>query len=244
MIASNGQYASNTANALTMMQTTSSQLDSFASILSNVKSTIVSATSSSTGSSELATYASTIDQALDEALNIANTQSNGKYIFAGTNTQQQPFTLASDRSSVSANANGIAGSISLPIADGASQVTNLDGQQAFEGTTIFHTLINLRNSLSSGSTPTTADQQALDDAYSYVTGQSAKAGMIVSQLTNNQTSLASQKTQLQSMLSDQRDTDVATAITKEQSVESNLEAALQITAQTLPKSLLTYLSLT
>ncbi len=77
-----------------------------------------------------------------------------------------------------------------------------------------------------------------------MTGQSAKAGMIVSQLTNNQTSLASQKTQLQSMLSDQRDTDVATAITKEQSVESNLEAALQITAQTLPKSLLTYLSLT
>jgi flagellin-like hook-associated protein FlgL len=77
-----------------------------------------------------------------------------------------------------------------------------------------------------------------------VTGQSAKAGMIVSQLTNNQTSLASQNTQLQSMLSDQQDTDVATAITKEQSAQTNLEAALQITAQTLPKSLLTYLSLT
>jgi flagellar hook-associated protein 3 FlgL len=244
MLASNEQYTTNTNNALTMMETTSSTLDSFTSILSDVKSLVVRASSSSTGSTELATYASSIDQYLDETLNLANTKYNGKYIFAGTNSQQQPFTLAADRSSVSANANGITGNIRLPIADGLSQVTNLDGQQAFEGATIFNVLISLRNSLTSGSAPSATDTQALDDAYSYVTGQSAKAGMIVSQLTNNQTSLASQNTQLQSMLSDQQDTDVATAITKEQSAQTNLEAALQITAQTLPKSLLTYLSLT
>jgi flagellar hook-associated protein 3 FlgL len=244
MLASNEQYTTNTNNALTMMETTSSTLDSFTSILSDVKSLVVRASSSSTGSTELATYASSIDQYLDETLNLANTKYNGKYIFAGTNSQQQPFTLAADRSSVSENANGITGNIRLPIADGLSQVTNLDGQQAFEGTTIFNVLISLRNSLTSGSAPSATDTQALDDAYSYVTGQSAKAGMIVSQLTNNQTLLASQNTQLQSMLSDQQDTDVATAITKEQSAQTNLEAALQITAQTLPKSLLTYLSLT
>ncbi|HVN48890.1 MAG TPA: flagellar hook-associated protein FlgL [Bacteroidota bacterium] len=244
MLASNTQYTTNTNNALTMMDTTSSTLDSFASILSDVKTSIARASSSSAGSSELSTYASSIDQDLDELLSLANTKYNGKYIFSGTNTQEQPFTLAADRSSVSENANGITGSIKLPIADGLSQVTNLDGEQAFEGASIFNTLISIRNSLSSGSAPSTTDQQALDDAYSYVTGQSAKSGMIVSQLTNNQSSLASQNTQLQSMLSDQQDTDVASAITKEQSAETNLEAALQITAQTLPKSLLTYLSLT
>lgn len=244
MLKSNDQYSTNTNNALTMMETTSSTLDSFGSILSDIKSIVTRASSSSTGSAELSTYASSIDQDLDELLNLANTKYNGKYIFAGTNSQEQPFTLAADRSAVSTNANGITGSIKLPIADGLSQVTNLDGQQAFGGTTIFDTLINLRNSLSSGTAPATTDAQALDDAYSYVTGQTAKAGMIVDQLNNNQTSLASQKTQLQSLLSDQQDTDVATAITKEQSAETNLEAALQITAQTLPKSLLTYLSLT
>jgi flagellar hook-associated protein 3 FlgL len=244
MLASNTQYTTNTGNALTMMETTSSTLDSFTSILSDVKSLVVRASSSSTGSTELATYASSIDQYLDETLNLANTKYNGKYVFAGTNSQQQPFTLAADRSSVSANANGITGSINLPIAEGLSQITNLDGQQAFGGSTIFNVLISLRNSLASGSAPSATDAQALDDAYSYVTGQSSKAGMIVSQLTNNQISLAAQNTQLQSMLSDQQDTDVATAITKEKSAETNLEAALQITAQTLPKSLLTYLSLT
>jgi len=244
MLASNTQYTTNTNNALTMMDTTSSTLDSFASILSDVKTSIARASSSSAGSSELSTYASSIDQDLDELLSLANTKYNGKYIFSGTNTQEQPFTLAADRSSVSENANGITGSIKLLIADGLSQVMNLDGEQAFEGASIFNTLISIRNSLSSGSAPSTTDQQALDDAYSYVTGQSAKSGMIVSQLTNNQSSLASQNTQLQSMLSDQQDTDVASAITKEQSAETNLEAALQITAQTLPKSLLTYLSLT
>jgi flagellar hook-associated protein 3 FlgL len=243
MLASNEQYTTNTNNALTMMETTSSTLDSFADILSNIKSLITRASSSSTGSDERATYVTSINQYLDETLNLANTQYNGKYIFAGTNTQKQPFILAADRSTVSVDANGITGSIRLPIADGLSQVTNLDGQQAFEGSTIFNLLISLRDSLSSGSTPSATDTQALDDAYSYVTGQSSKAGMIVSQLTNNQISLASQNTQLMSLLSEQQDTDIATAITKEQSAETNLEAALQITAQTLPKSLLTYLSL-
>jgi flagellar hook-associated protein 3 FlgL len=243
MLASNDQYTTNTNTAVTMMETTSSTLDSFADILSNVKSLMVRSSSSSTGTDELKTYVSSVDQYLDEALNLANTQYNGKYLFAGTNSLQQPFTLATDRSSVSANTNGITGSISLPIADGLSQVTNLDGQQAFEGTTIFNLLISLRDTLSSGSAPSTTDTQALDDAYSYVTGQASKAGMIVEQLSNNISSLDTQNTQLLSLLSYQQDTDIATAITKEQSAETNLEAALQITAQTLPKSLLTYLSL-
>jgi flagellar hook-associated protein 3 FlgL len=243
MLASNEQYTKNTNNAVTMMETTSSTLDSFANILGDVKSLAVRASSRATGSDEMKTYVISINQYLDEALNLANTQYNGKYLFAGTNSLQQPFTLAADRSSVSTNANGITGSISLPIADGLSQVTNLDGQQALQGSTIFNLLISIRDSLSGGSAPSAANTQALDDAYSYITGQSSKAGMIVSQLTNNQTSLATQNTQLMSMISDQEDTDVATAITKEQSAETNLEAALQITAQTLPKSLLTYLSL-
>jgi flagellar hook-associated protein 3 FlgL len=241
LLADNTQYSTNTDNATSMLQETSSTLDTFSDILSSIKSIVASA-STADDSTALAAYGDSVDQYLDELVSLANTQYNGKYIFGGTNTQDQPFTLSSDGESVTANASGITGTISLPIGDGLSQITNIDGQEAFDGTSIFSTIISIRDSFQSGNVPSDTDQTALKDAYNHVVGESSKAGLYVENLENNSTYLSSQNTEITSLLSGVEDTDTTTAYTKEQTALTNLQSALAVAAKALPMSLLDYLS--
>jgi flagellar hook-associated protein 3 FlgL len=240
MIAANEQYSTNSNSALTSMTDTESTLQSISDILTSVQSIVTSASGTSS-TDDLSTDADSVTQYIEELVNLANTKSNGKYIFGGTNTQDQPFTLSSDGESVTANASGITGTIEVPVADGIKQATNIDGDTALEGTSIFKTLISIRDSLASGSVPSTTDSDALTNEYSHVTGETAKAGLIINQLDNNATFLDTQKTQLQSLLSDQQDTDVATATTKMTTLETGLQTALTVTAKVFSLSLLNYL---
>jgi flagellar hook-associated protein 3 FlgL len=178
---------------------------------------------------------------IDELLSYANTEYNGKYIFGGTNTRQAPFTLNPGRAGVSSNPNGITGDIEIPVAEGRLQKSNIDGQTAFQGTAIFDVVVRLRNSLNQKSPPDSADTAALNDAYAHSIGQTGNAGLVADQLSNNVLYLDSQKTQLESLLSTQNDTDIAEAITKMKLEETNLQAALNVTAQIIPRSLLDYL---
>jgi len=240
LISSNEQYKKNTDETQSMMEATMNALDGFSTTLSKIKETVAQATNGG-NTSEMSTFASNVDQMLSELLSYANTNYNGKYIFGGTNTQETPFTMSAGRVAVTANPNGITGAINIPVAEGRTQSSNIDGQTAFQGTAIFDMIIRLRNSLNSKSAPDPADAKALDDAYSHVVGQTGNAGLIVDQLTNHSTYLDSQKTQLDSLLSMQNDTDVAAAITRLKLEETNLQAALNVTAQIIPKSLLDYL---
>ena len=239
-LSSNVQYSKNNAEALTMTDATMSSMQNFSDVLGQVKELVVRANNGAL-TDERPTFAQTIDKLLDDAVNAANTQYNGKYLFAGTNTLQTPFTMAADRSAVTTNPNGITGTIEYPVGEGMTQKVNMDGQEAFEGTSIFTTLINLRNSLNAGQLPNAADATALDNAIQYVNSQTSTVGMIVSQLNNNTDTLSAQNTQLTDLISTQGDTDIASAITQMKQEETNLEAALNVTAQIIPKSLLDYL---
>lgn len=90
-------------------------------------------------------------------LSLANTQSQGKYLFAGTLTQTQPFTDTPPLGPVTYAGNST--SINLEVNVGTSVATNIPGNTAFFGaggqgssTDIFQAITDLRNGLSTDNT--------------------------------------------------------------------------------------------
>ncbi|MBP8975781.1 MAG: flagellar hook-associated protein FlgL [Bacteroidetes bacterium] len=240
LIAANEQYISNTQEAQTFMETTTTTLDQISDVLISLKEVSTRATNGSL-SDEYDSFAIQVDEYLDELVNLANTKSNSRYIFSGTNILEQPFTLAADRSSVTVNPNGITGTASIPISEGLQQDGNIDGQEALQGSAIFDLVIRIRDSLKAGSPPDSSDVDQLDTMLNHVLTQSSKAGLMAQQLTNHLSYLEGQNTSLKSLLSNVQDTDVAESVTQLQENQLMLQAALNITAQILPKTLLDYL---
>jgi len=241
LISNNTQYQQNNTAAQSRAQATESAMESFTNVMINLKGILAQATNGSLSGADQQTYADQVDQLLGQAVDIANTQSNGVYIFGGTNTLQQPFTLAADGSSVTANPNGITGSIQVPVNEGINQTVNLDGQQAFQGTAIFNLMIQVRDALQSGQSPTTAQAGSVDTYIDNVANATGKAGAIMQNLTANDTMLSNQQTQLQKLLSAQQDSDIAAVTLKMNQDQLDLQAALSSGASVLPDTLLNFL---
>jgi flagellar hook-associated protein 3 FlgL len=239
-LSANDQYKKNNAEAQSHVQATEAALNNFTDLMIKFKEVMARASNGS-NTDNLKTYADQVDQLLGDAVDMANTKLNGRYVFAGTNTMEQPFTIAGDHSSVSANPSGITGSIRHPINEGVDQVVNIDGQEAFQGTAIFDLMIEVRNGLQSGFNPTTAESQSVDTFLDHVATATGKAGTIMQNLDNNDSMLADQQTQLQQLLSVQQDSDIAETTLKMNRDQLNLQAALASGASVLPKTLLDFL---
>ncbi len=240
-LSKNAQYASNISDAQGMLDTTTNALGSVSDILMNIKNLVVSA-NNGTAADTLAVGAQNIDQMLGEIVDIANTKFNGKYIFGGTQTLDQPYTLASDNSSVTANTNGIDGTIEYPVGDGLNQQVNMSGQEAFGGTGLMDVLIQMRDTMKSGSPPTDAQSTALDNAFNHILDSSSKVANFSQSLDSLSANLDTQKTQLTQFLSNAQDTDVAEAVVQLQNSQLMLNAAIETAAKIIPKTLLDFLT--
>jgi flagellar hook-associated protein 3 FlgL len=233
------QYGRNIQEGSSMLENAEAGLGDFSDVLINVKELLTRANSGQ--ATEYPTYAAQLDSMLGQAVDIANTKFGGKYIFGGTNTLTPPFTLAADRSAVTANPAGISGAITVQVAESMTTPSNIDGAEAFQGTAIFQHIIALRDVLNAGTLPTTAQMDAISTDMEYVAGKAAKSGAMLQGLQNLQSNLEQQNLRMTELLSLQQDTDVAEATMKLKWNETMLEAALQVTAGVLPKTLVNYM---
>lgn len=240
VIDKNEQYLKNVADGQAVLEETSTVLDGFLSIMQDVKNELITASNGSRQEA-LPVQANRLDQLLTQAVEIANTKFNGKYIFAGTNTLEAPFVLAADHSTVTANPNGITGSINYDVAEGSAQTVNMDGQEAFQGVQFFTTVIQLRDKLASGQFPAVGDVESVGAIIDHVLGKASKAGSISQGMDAMQIHLDEQQTQLRALLSIDQDADVAQAALQLKQNELMLDAALNTGARILPKSLLDFL---
>ena len=239
-IARSEQYEKNVTDGQSMVDTTGSSLNDFVNHLIEIKEILVRAK----GGAEadvLKVHAERLDQILSELVDTANTKFNGKYIFGGTNTTAQPFTLNAARSAVTANPAGITGTIEFQVGEGIKQTVNIDGQEAFNGVQIFSLIIQIRDAMMNGQEPTPAQADALNTALDDVSNKVGKSGSMSANLTSIQSRLLDQRIQLFGLLSQQQDTDIAEATLRLKHEEIMLDAALNTGARIIPKSLLDYL---
>jgi flagellin-like hook-associated protein FlgL len=102
-------------------------------------------------------------------------------------------------------------------------------------------MLEIRDALAAGITPSSEDFQTLDLMQRVVREQEAKAGAIVQLLDAADAQLLRQRETLLSLRSDKQDVDVAEIGIRLKYEEMMLEAALSATAQILPKSLMDFL---
>ncbi len=239
-IARNDQFQNTVADGQAMMQATEQALSRFTDLMIEAKD-IVTRARSGGRTSDLPTLADELDRLLTDAVQTANTRFNGKYLFGGTQTTDPPFILAPDRSNVTVNPNGITGTIEVVVNEGAVQVINIDGQQAFQGAAIFQELIAIRDAMRNGTPPTAAQYDAVDGFGKHVASQTGRAGQILTSLGMQEEVLRNQADQLVALLSADEDTDFAEASLLLKKEELMLDAALSTGARLLPKSLMDFL---
>ncbi|KAB2925976.1 MAG: hypothetical protein F9K22_01405 [Bacteroidetes bacterium] len=234
------QYAANAAEGLGMADTTAVTLGQFADVLVSLKELAVNA-ENSRYDTDRTTFAERADQLLSELFDIGNTRFNGKFIFGGTQTTVPPYTMAADRSAVTANPAGLDGIVRVQLGDGIAHPSNVNGEDGLQGTAIYDLVVELRDAFAGGTFTGAAFGDRIDAALDHVLNQASYAASLSEHFQAVTDNLDEQQLQLQQYLSLVQDTDIAEATMKLKHEEIMLDAALNTGGRIIPKSLLDFL---
>ena len=112
---------------------------------------------------------------------------------------------------------------------------------ANQKTDIFNTIIKIRDDLKARKTPDSADLQAVYDFSTRLSQKESEAGNMINLMSSTNELLDSQNTELTSLLSKEKDVDVAQAVMDLQNKNYLLQMSYKVSSMVLPKSLLDYL---
>lgn len=195
----------------------------------------------------LENYAEQLDQSLDSMLTAANLSYDGNYLFGGTSFSSQPYAITADRLEVVLNSSDVSGDSNVKIGNSTNLKINITGEELF-GTIspdperdIFNTIIKIREDLKNGLLPNEADVEAVESFHKKLLNNMSDAGYIYNTLENTQSLLESQRIELESMLSTEKDIDMAKAILDMQNYDYLLQVSYKMSAMILPKSLLDFI---
>lgn len=125
---------------------------------------------------------------------------------------------------------------------GASSTLSGDDNATVETDSIFSHLVDLRNALlNNDSNAITIAGQKLQADSTLIATQRAKVGVTANQIAGEQSRTQDRQTQTKALLSDIRDTDYTTAITRLTQLQQQLQANLAATSKILNLSLLNFL---
>jgi flagellar hook-associated protein 3 len=141
-LAQSQAYSSNITNASSFVSDTSSALQNIQTDVSDIMTTLTDL-SNTTETSNYSNYADQIQQSLNDILSLANTQSNGQYIFGGTNDSTAPYGYSADGSSIEVKSSGVSGTQIIKTSSSTSQQINMSGTQ------VFGTIVNQNGSIDS-----------------------------------------------------------------------------------------------
>lgn len=240
-LADNSQWIRNIQFGTARVAVVDQTLGQTQNLLSRVRELAVQARSDTTSAQGRVAIAQEVRQLHRQLIQLANAEVNGQPVFAGTKTDAPPFVLGIG-DSVSYQGN----SESQSIAVGPNQTTQivLPGDQVFAGATtnIFDDLANLLTALEANNgAGIEAGIGDLDQAIGQVSLAQGQIGAIANRLDQaNGISLVVSEA-IQNVLSDQTDTDLATALTELKLQETAYEATSQTFSRLFDLSLLRFL---
>ncbi len=134
---------SNIDSGLSFVNDSTQSLQNIQDEITNVQSKLTQVQNAA-NNQDLSNFADQIDSSLSLILDSANTQSDGKYVFAGTDFTAAPFGYTSDGKSIEVKDGNISGTQSIRISPDVAQQINLSG------TDVFGTIIKGGGNIDSG----------------------------------------------------------------------------------------------
>jgi len=233
------RYVENCKNVQDNLTTSEIYLDSIEELMVRAKEIAITGANDSLSAADKTTLADEVSLLQQELLDLANTQVNGKYLFAGYADQTLPFT----DNGTTIDYNGTSDHIMLEINPGSTVAKNITGEELFMSpVNLFTTLDDLHTALASGSSDdVSATLTSLEDAADQVRTQLSTLGNTSARMDDMISMHESAQLVLESTLSSHQDVDLTQVLSEIAKMETALEATMQVTARISSLSLLDYL---
>jgi len=236
------QFERNIAAGLSMLKPAEASIDSSVTLMYRAISLAEQGASETNTGDAREILADEIDQVRDQLLNYANSEVQGKYLFAGANTLTPPFVKDPATGDITYMGNGEEVKIQ---ADFTIQVaTNVPGDQVFTGSVdIFQRLADLRDALRADDTAAISTAiSSMDDVVNQLDQALGTIGSATSHLNDITAQLKSYQSSLTSRISSLEDANSAAAISNLSAAEVSLQATLKAGSTIFQNSLMDYLS--
>jgi flagellar hook-associated protein 3 FlgL len=254
----NTQYQSNITQLQDSATTSYNAMNGLQTLISKANE-IAASVDGTTSTTEMSSYASEIGGIIQQAVQLANTQdSQGNYIYGGTNVSTPPFAATTDSNGnvTAVNYQGNSSVAQSEIAPGVTISAQTLGANSTGsgprglitdsryGADLFNHLISLQNDLSSGNAgavnSTDVPQLAKDeDNIAYQVGSN---GVMQSTLSNTSSVATQQGANLTTQMSNDTSANLATTLSNLQQTQTSYQAALQSGVMVMQLSLLDFLS--
>jgi flagellar hook-associated protein 3 FlgL len=254
----NTQYQSNINQVQDTASVASTAMNSLQTLIEQANEIATSA-DGTTSSQQLSTDATQVQGLIQQALQLANTQdSQGNYIFGGTDTASPPFVAATDSSgdvtSVTYEGNTNVAEVAIsPTLNVTAQVpgANTTGSgpgglfaDSRAGADVFGHLISLENDLTSGNTDaiSSTDAPGLTQDQDNIISQIGANGVLQSTLQATSNSETQQSANLTTQISNDTSVNMPATLTQLDQVQTSFQAALQSGVMIMNLSILDFLT--
>ncbi len=236
-LARNTQYQRNAADGTAWLSTAGGALSSANTALTQLRDLVVQAANTATASPTSQQAAAQQMQAIKQTLlSLANTQYQGRSVFAGTSDASAAFTA-------SYAFTGTAGSsVQRRVGTDSTVRVDVDGSSVFGsgGSSIFSLIDSLSAAVTSGGN-VGSQLGAIDTYLTNVQNAESTVGTAQNQMTAATTALTNQSTQLQASQTGLQDVDSAQVILEMQTQQVAYQTALAVTAKSIQPTLMDYL---
>ena len=197
------------------------------------------------GQSQLDSIALEIDELLEAAVSAANHRSNGRSIFAGTQTLGDAFDVTRVAGQITAvTYAGNDQSIEINISEGVRTDINVTGDDVFQSNVdLFAMLIGIRDDMLAGDQANLRNVRLaeLETGREQLLGAVAKVGAVQNRLDRVLNNLQDFNIDFQELLSEKIDADFAETVLGLTVAETALNAALNAAARVIQPSLLDFI---
>lgn len=233
----NTQFQRNAGDGTAWLATAGSALSSVNDIVTKLRDLTVQAANTATATPTSQAAIATQMQALKQSLlTFANTQYQGRNVFAGTSDAAAAYNA-------DYSFNGVAGaSVQRRVGDDSTVRVDVDGSSVFGAgsNSLFALVDTISNAVTSGG-PISAQLTSIDSYLAKIQGAEATVGSAQNQLTSATSALTSQATTLQASQSGIQDVDSAHVILEMQTQQVAYQTALAVTAKSIQPTLMDYL---
>ncbi len=240
-LAQNEQYQRNTDYAKSKIVQTENAISEANDILQRARELAVQGANDTNSKESRKSIASEIHQLYEQLVDVGNSQYNGEYLFNGQLTDLKPYD-SSNALTTTPNQ----GKTQLEVGKGISIGVNISGAdlfgQAGDSTNAFVALKELENALLNDNTETISNSLSnIDNRLNVVIVRFADTGAISNRIDLINSRLQSENINLQSLISQTEDANIAEVITNMNAAENVYEASLKVTADIIQPSLLNFL---
>lgn len=245
------QYQENIQNAGTWLKVTDGALDEAHSVLGRARELAVRGANDTQSTDERRAMAEEVVQLREQLQVIANSEVNGRFMFAGTKTVVQgPYTLPFPDPTPPATEITYAGndaSMDVEVVPGVTLPFNTSGTAAFgaaaDADRAFKVLEDLEIALRAGDTDAvSANINRLDKAMTRVTTERAVVGSRINRLDLLENRYADAEVSYKERLSEVEEPEFADVVSQVMQQEAVYQASLAASAKIIQPSLLQFLN--